>query len=43
VVIVCNAEPVGMNRGGYDEPVVVFHGVLCRDSGYEPWCVILSQ
>ena len=27
----------------YDEPVVVNHGVLFRASGYELWCVILSQ
>jgi hypothetical protein len=27
----------------YDEPVVVNHGVLCWASGYESWCVMLSQ
>jgi hypothetical protein len=27
----------------YDEPVVVNHGVLCRASDCESWCVMLSQ
>ena len=27
----------------YSAPVVVNHGVLCRVSGCESWCVLLSK
>ena len=42
-IIVCYDQPVIVNHRWYAEPVVMYHGVLCWDSGCESWCVMLSQ